>query len=69
MLDLIDKTIIYGGFSDIIETFTLTALETVKSLKFHQKVNQDVFYQREHFQVNDIICSLLVSYIKLACIH
>lgn len=47
-----------GNYWDI---YSYSLVKKDKSMKFHQNINQDVFYWCENFEVNDIICSFLVN--------
>lgn len=51
--------LIEEGYIQDINSYSLG--ERDKSLKFHQKVNQDTLYQLKNSEVNDIICSILAS--------
>lgn len=51
--------LIEEGYIQDINSYSLG--ERDKSLKFHQKVNQDTPYQLKNSEVNDIICSFLAS--------
>lgn len=51
--------LIEEGYIQDINSYSLG--ERDKSLKFHHKVNQYTLYLLENFEVNDFICSFLVS--------